>query len=782
MRFNFNRTLQIGYGFSILMLVIVGIISYRTVNQLLESNRAVAHSNEVIQKLEKTISVMKDAETGQRGYLLTNRSQFLEPYHGAYREATGLVDQVASLTRDNPRQQQRMQYIRSVLLQRMTILQKLIDLKRESKPIAAADLDAGKSAMDALRQAINRAENHEEALLQKRILVLNRYAFLTPLFIILAICIGCIISLLSYVRVIRDLREKDRLREELEIKEQETAAFNEELSAANEEISAANEELTAINEELMEAREEVAAMNRSLEEKVERRTRALQESEEETQALNEELMSVNEELAAANEEYQSTNEELLRAHNELEKSVQLFQAIARSIPGSLIMVIGHDHRVSMLEGDLLDLLHYNSEGYAGKHLAEVTSAERYAANEHYYRRVLAGEQFRINRKGDSDADYQVDFVPLRDERNLVYAGLIIALDITDIKKAEERSAKLAAIVESSDDAIISKTLDGRITSWNPAAERLFGYKASEMIGQPISRLIPEDRREEEPQIIERLKQGGHMEHFETQRITREGKLVDFSLTISPIRDAEGRIIGASKIARDITEKKRDEIRKNDFIGMVSHELKTPLTSVTALIQLLHQKLSGYSDQFVPSALSKTNIQVKKMTAMINGFLNISRLESGQIHIDKHLFSLGELIEEVVDDTQLTVANHTFHIIPGSSLQVEADRDKIGSVLSNLLSNAVKYSPDGKTITIGYAVKDRSVVISVKDQGIGIDPADIDKLFERYYRVSSNHTRHIAGFGIGLYLCAEIIRRHDGQIWAESAAGEGSTFYFSLPLQ
>jgi PAS domain S-box-containing protein len=767
MRLNFNRNLQLGYGISILMLVVVGFTSYRTVQQLLDSNRAVAHSNLIMQQLERTISVMKDAETGQRGYLLTNRKTFLEPYNGAYREANGLVSQVAQLTIDNPKQQQNIQVIRRILQQRLTILKSLIVQRQQGKAITANDLDAGKAAMDALRKAISKTEDDEQRLLDQRISRLNHYTVLAPLFIVLAILLGVLISVLSYIRVIRDIREKDRLQAELAEKERQTAAFN--------------EELTATNEELTEAREELAVANESLEEKVALRTLALQESEEETQALNEELTAINEELAAANEEYQATNEELQQARDEMGKSEKLFRSIARNIPGSLVMVIGPDHQVLTLEGDLLDKLHYKSADHVGKHLAAVTSPERYAASRELYERVLAGEQFRMNRKGDNGADYQVDFVPLRDEKESVYAGLVIALDITDVKKAEERSAKLAAIIESSDDAIISKTLDGIITSWNHAAERIFGYAEQEMIGESIFKLIPEDRREEEPQIIARIKKGERVEHFETKRLTSEGKLVDFSLTISPIRDAQGNITGVSKIARDISEKKQDEIRKNDFIGMVSHELKTPLTSLTALIQVLNQKLKSNEDPFVPSALEKSNNQVKKMTGMINGFLNITRLESGKIHIEKQQFNLDELIIETIDEARLTVSGHVFNFEPCESLPVFADRDKIGSVLSNLLSNAVKYSPKGKQVTVKCAVVDGSAQVSVQDDGMGIKPQELDKLFERYYRVSSNHTQHISGFGIGLYLSAEIIERQGGRIWAESESGVGSVFYFSLPL-
>jgi len=782
MLLKFNRTLQIGYGISIGMLIVVGSISYRTVHQLLDSNRAVSHSNLVMQKLEKIMSVMKDAETGQRGYLLTNNKTFLEPYNGAYQQAEKLVTDVAKLTQDNSIQQRNMQNIRVIMRKRLSILQSLVDLREQGKTISSGDLMAGKSAMDALRQAINRTENEEQILLDQRIGMLGRYTVLAPLFIAIAILLGVLISVISYIKVTRDIKEKDRLQAELAIKEQETAAYNEELTAANEEIRAANEELVATNEELIEAREELATVNESLEEKVAQRTKALQESEEETQALNEELTSTNEELASANEEYQATNEELIEARDQMEKSGRMFRAIVQHIPGSLVMVISLNHHVLTLEGDLLERLHYSTIDHEGKHIAEVTSAERYAASQQLYERVLAGEQFRINRKGEDNTDYQVDFVPLFDENNAVYAALIIALDITDLKQSEERSAKLAAIVESSDDAIISKTLDGIITSWNRGAERIFGYSQTEIIGESILKLIPEDRWQEEPQIISRLKNGERVDHFETQRLTSDGSLVDLSLTISPIRDAQGNITGVSKIARDISERKQDEARKNDFIGMVSHELKTPLTSLNAIIQVSNHKLKSAEDNFLAGAMEKANMQVKRMASMINGFLNISRLESGKMQIDKESFDLCQLVNETVDEMKLTATTHSITFNICDPVIIDADRDKISSVISNLLSNAVKYSPKGKLIDVNCTVTDKEVQVSVRDEGMGIKPHDLAQIFDRYYRVETNHTRHISGFGIGLYLSAEIIKRHDGHIWAESESGKGSVFYFSLPYQ
>ncbi len=468
------------------------------------------------------------------------------------------------------------------------------------------------------------------------------------------------------------------------------------------------------------------------------------------------------------------------ARESIERSEKLFRSIILNIPKSLIIVIDRNHRYVTIEGDIMEKMGYNRRDYEGKHPAEI-SPERYEAARSLYERVIAGEKFSVERKTENGDNYIVHFVPLKNADNEVEAGLIIALDITDIKQAEERSAKLAAIVESSDDAIVSKSFDSVITSWNDAAERMFGYTAEEMIGQTIYKIIPSDRHDEEIMILAHLKEGKSVEHFETKRITKDGLLVDVSLTISPVKDRQGKVIGISKIARDITEKKQEEQRKNDFIGMVSHELKTPLTSLTGIIQVTNAKLRTSDDPFLAGAMERANIQVKRMTGMINGFLNISRLEAGKMSLEMQVFDLGELLREIADETKLIVNTHTVTLVGSGRVSVNADRDKISSVVSNLLSNAVKYSQKGRPIELAYGVAGDMANISVKDEGIGIKPEDIEKVFERYYRIETDYSRHISGFGIGLYLSSEIVKRHNGAIWVESEFGKGSTFYFTLPL-
>lgn len=473
--------------------------------------------------------------------------------------------------------------------------------------------------------------------------------------------------------------------------------------------------------------------------------------------------------------------ELERSQRKLTRSKNLFKSIALNIPNSIISVIDKDHRLMTIEGDLMKKLGYNHVDYAGKHLSEIISPEQYDLIKHHHERVLNGEKFSIERKASTGEDFIVYFIPLKNDQDEVEAGLIIETDITNVKEAEEKSAKLAAIIESTDDAIISKSLEGIITSWNHSAQRTFGYTAEEMIGESILKLIPLDRHDEETHILSRLRKGERVEHFETKRLRKDGNLLDVSLTISPLKDLQGNIIGLSKIARDITERKQEEQRKNDFVAMVSHELKTPLTSITSYVQLVLGKAKKEGNEFGINALSRAEVQAKKMNTMIHDFLSLAKLEDSRIQMNMSNFELSILIREIVGDTQLLSVNHTLQLINCDHFDIYADRDKIGQVLTNLLSNAVKYSPKGGIVIIGCEKQEGKVKVYVTDQGIGISKNDQKRLFERFYRVKNEQAKSISGFGIGLYLVTEILNYHDSKIEVQSDEGQGATFYFSLDL-
>jgi signal transduction histidine kinase len=213
--------------------------------------------------------------------------------------------------------------------------------------------------------------------------------------------------------------------------------------------------------------------------------------------------------------------------------------------------------------------------------------------------------------------------------------------------------------------------------------------------------------------------------------------------------------------------------------MVSHELKTPLTSMRAYVQLLLAKEKEAGDNFRISVLTRAGVQAKKMSAMINDFLSLARLEEGKISLKFEEFNLKQVIDETVLDAQFLSTNHSIQVTGCDDIAVNADRDKIGQVLMNLLSNAIKYSPKGGDITIDCQRVEKGVKVSVTDHGIGISEKDQKKLFDRFYRVQNERVKTVSGFGIGLYLVSEILKYHDSKIEVESDEGKGSTFYFTL---
>ncbi|GAC1300597.1 MAG: hypothetical protein NVSMB24_01540 [Mucilaginibacter sp.] len=369
--------------------------------------------------------------------------------------------------------------------------------------------------------------------------------------------------------------------------------------------------------------------------------------------------------------------------------------------------------------------------------------------------------------------------------------LVFVFEVTEMvntrKELEEQKDKLQLAIKAAELGTFDMDLINGTMEWDKRCRTLFGINHSDIVTYEkdfITGLHPDDKDRVVDIInnvfIKAISNGDYDVEYRTvgveddkiRWVRAKGK------TYFDENDRPTRFVGA---VLDITEQKSDELRKNDFIGMVSHELKTPLTSLSAYVQMLHSKAVKEQDNFVSGALDKVNIQVRRMGTMINGFLNVSRLESGKILLDKHDFMLDELVQAMTEEIRQTVPGHILECIIEKPITVYADQDKIGSVIINLLSNAVKYSTKGKTITISCCVAGNMAQVSVHDEGIGIKPEDMDKLFERYFRADSPQTKYISGFGIGLYLSAEIIQRHNGKIWAKSEVNKGSTFYFTLPL-
>ncbi len=366
---------------------------------------------------------------------------------------------------------------------------------------------------------------------------------------------------------------------------------------------------------------------------------------------------------------------------------------------------------------------------------------------------------------------------------------------TPLPPAINAQALLAAIVESSDDAIVSKDLNGVITSWNAGAQRLFGYSAGEAIGRPVTLLIPEDRLDEEPDILRRVRAGERVDHYETVRRRKDGTLVDISLTVSPIRDGDGRVIGASKIARDITDRKEATARierarreaeaanraKDEFLAMLGHELRNPLSAVrnataAALLDPLNRD----------HALQIARRQTEQLTRIVDDLLDVARITRGRVPIRKEHVGLADVLQRSVDAAQAIMENHgqTLRFLPPRDpVTVDADPGRLEQAVSNLLANAAKYSDPGGTVTLTAEREGTDAVITVRDQGIGIAPDTLPIVFELFTQEQRSPDRGRGGLGIGLTLVRRIVEIHGGTVEARSAgAGKGAEFIIRLPAR
>lgn len=406
------------------------------------------------------------------------------------------------------------------------------------------------------------------------------------------------------------------------------------------------------------------------------------------------------------------------------------------------------------------------------------------------RKIDHFETTRISKEG-REIPVSLTISPIKDLSGEIIGASKIARDITIHIEAVEKQAWLAAIVNSSNDAIVSKTLNGIITSWNKAAQRMFGYTEKEVLGKHISIIIPSDRLKEEDHIIKRIRSGRKVSHFETIRIAKDGRELNISLTVSPVKRSDGTIMGASKIIRDITEevKIREKLKqystqleqinsyKDNFIGIASHELKTPLTSISGYLQLLDRNLEKAQNKVF---LKKAVLQVTKLTTLVSDLLDISRIQSGKLSLNFTEFEPNEMLKEVTDSVQQTTSSHRLELNLGANLKIKADRQRLEQVFTNLLTNSIKYSPRADRVIIKSINAGTFFEISVQDFGIGIPPDAKEKIFNRFYRAEGLSPSY-SGLGLGLYISQEIVIRHGGKLWVESEEGKGSVFYCRIPV-
>ena len=357
-------------------------------------------------------------------------------------------------------------------------------------------------------------------------------------------------------------------------------------------------------------------------------------------------------------------------------------------------------------------------------------------------------------------------------------------------RPEDSAARLAAIVASSDDAIVSKDLNGVIMSWNAAAERMFGWTAAEAIGRSITMIIPADRLDEEEFVLSRIRLGFVVDHFETIRQRKDGSPVQISVTISPIHAPDGTVVGASKIARDITEQKRlreeaEEANrlKDEFLATLSHELRTPLNTIVGYAAMVRKGMMDQAQR--DKAIEVIHRNALTLTDLVGELLDTSRMVTGKVRLEIQEMDLSTLAWEAVENIRPSIAAKGLRLETAiePDLSILADRDRLRQIMWNLLTNAIKFTPPGGLIEIRVRAETPYAQIIVRDSGIGVSADALPHIFKRFWQAESGRMREYGGLGLGLALSRYLTELHGGTIQATSAGeGQGSEFRVTLPLR
>lgn len=369
--------------------------------------------------------------------------------------------------------------------------------------------------------------------------------------------------------------------------------------------------------------------------------------------------------------------------------------------------------------------------------------------------------------------------------------------IDNLQSPELAQYWLSALIESADDAIVSKTLDGIITSWNEGARRIFGYTAEEVIGKPVTILIPEGHLDEEPAILRRLRAGQRIQHYETVRMRKDGQLIDISLTVSPIKGPDGRVVGASKIARDITEQRQAAAEnerlyrqaeessrlKEEFLATISHELRTPLSAILGWARML--RLGQLTPENTAKALDTIERNARAQAQLVDDLLDVSRIITGKLRMDVRPADPDSFIDAAVDAVRPAAEAKGVRIqkvTDTGTVSIPGDPVRLQQVVWNLLANAIKFTPRGGRVQIRSERVNSHLEIIVSDTGSGISSDFLPHVFDRFRQADQKTSRQHGGMGLGLAIVRHLVEMHGGTVRADSEGeGKGATFTVMLPI-
>lgn len=414
--------------------------------------------------------------------------------------------------------------------------------------------------------------------------------------------------------------------------------------------------------------------------------------------------------------------------------------------------------------------------------------------EHLDRVYASGESFggreavvKLDRTGDGtleDVYFNFIYQPSRDETGKVDGILIHAVDVTELvrerQRAEESETWFRTLADNMSQFAWMADASGSIFWYNQRWYEYTGTTLEEMEGWAWQKALHPDHVARVVEKISRCFQSGELWEDTFPLRGKNGEYRWFLSRAIPIRDESGKVIRWFGTNTDVTEQRLLGQQKDDFISIAGHELKTPVTSLKAYAQVLALRFRKAGDMSSAELLGKMDDQLTKLAKLIGDLLDETKIEGGKLRLQVSEFDYGELMKDVVEEVQRTATHHTIVCEHAPAIMLTGDRERIGQVLTNLLTNAVKYSPQADRVVVGAALQDGEVITRVRDFGIGISKEKVEKVFDRFFRVEGGEQGTYPGLGLGLYITAELVRRHHGRIWVESEEGKGSTFAFALP--
>jgi PAS domain S-box-containing protein len=765
-RWSVPRKYNLAFGLALMIMTGIAALSYGSLLQIKRANQAVTHTQTVMDSVDSILSTLKDAETGQRGYLLTGKPGYLEPYNTALGDLNLRIDKVSQLTVDSSIQQKNVQQLRRLVQMKLAELERTIQLRKtQGLPAALAVVatDEGKQVMDQIRVLHSVMDQEELRLLASRSQQQESSAHQAANLIVG----GTVLEALALGLIVLALNRK---------------AQNLRQSQAN-----------------------LQDLNRDLEHRVQLRTT---------------------ELSQINQQLVSEISEREKVECELKMRMAEIYDLYNNAPCGYQSLNESGNYVEINDTALHWLGYTREEMMQGKNFTDVLTPVGIATFQKNFAMLKAGfckqgsADFEIVCKDGTTLPVSVNSIALRDKEGNFISTRCTLNDMRDRKRAEnilrESERRWRSLLEDVRLVVIGLDLQGRVEFANPFFLELTGYAHSEVIGQHwFTKFLPLHHRPKLQTAFREILENDFHPHYQNPIVTKTGqeRLIAWNNTL--LKDAEGTVMGTLSIGEDITQRIAVEQLKNEFISIVSHELRTPLTSIRGSLGLIATGALKEHPAQLQRMIEIAATDTERLVRLVNDILDLEHLESGKIVLEKAIHDVSTLIQQSLEVMQASAdAAQVTLVAEASAIQLWVDGDRIIQTLTNLLSNAIKFSPPGSTIKLSVKALEHlpddnaiqcfgppqnmspiqqedwiaaihsntNVLFQVTDQGRGIPAEKLDTIFGKFQQVDASDSRSKGGTGLGLAICRSIIEQHGGYIWAESTWGQGSIFYFTLPAQ